>query len=751
MPKSALRFIVTALSLLFAANAQSQRLMENLGRGVVAVNEGPMCSEADLLDLPALVDKLRKHDEPFSQFLFGRLSEYSMQALTNSALAPRSLAALLVNDLNVTVQQGESIYSAQRFTNITLSAETETLLNATADADRNLRLNRSLLSDALPRELARPRGDKVFVSWRLLASDPDDVAFNVYRTPAGAAPLKLNQDPIGTVTWFLDEHPKLDQAASYFVRPVIRGTEQPASAAFTLKAGARAQNYISIPLQTPPGCTPNDGVVADLDGDGEYEIVLKQEMRPRDNSGRGPTGETRLQAYKFDGSLLWTINLGRNIREGAHYTQLMVYDLDGDGRAEVACKTADGTVDGKGRVIGDATADHRNEAGHILKGPEYFTIFDGLTGAALVTTNYLPGRVAGKLEPTAQELTEVWGDGNGNRSDRYLACVAYLDGQRPSVVMCRGYYTRSTLAAWDWRDGKLSLRWFFDSDDATPGNRQYRGQGNHNLTVADVDGDGRDEIIYGACTIDDNGKGLYSTRIGHADALHVSDLDPDRPGLEVFDIQERFADAGANFRDAKTGEVLWKKPSVQAGADGEGPGRGCAMNIDPRYRGSECWAFGAEITNLFNAKGEVISSWSPASCNFGVWWDGDLLRELLDRNYIAKWNWSDGSETPLLTAVGCVQNNGTKATPVLSADIFGDWREEVIWRSRDNRELRIYTTTIPTSHRLYTLMQDPQYRLSIVWQNVAYNQPPHPSFYLGEEMKRPPRPNIRFTPVRKGS
>jgi rhamnogalacturonan endolyase len=360
----------------------------------------------------------------------------------------------------------------------------------------------------------------------------------------------------------------------------------------------------------------------------------------------------------------------------------------------------------------------------------------------------LPSRYTGKLEPTRQELTGVWGDGNGNRSDRYLACVAYLDGRRPSVVMCRGYYTRSTLAAWDWRGGKLTLRWLFDSD-SVPGNRPFRGQGNHNLSVADVDGDGRDEIVYGACTIDDNGKGLYTTRLGHGDALHVSDLDPERPGLEVFDIQERFDDAGANFRDARTGEVLWKKPSIEAGADGEGPGRGCALNIDPRYPGSECWAYGAGVTGLFNAKGETINRFSPGSCNFGAWWDGDLLRELLDRNYIAKWNWSDGSETPLLTAVGCVQNNGTKATPVLSADIFGDWREEIIWRSRDNRELRIYTTTIPTPHRLYTLMQDPQYRLSIVWQNVAYNQPPHPSFYMDENMPPPPRPDLQFTPLHR--
>jgi len=749
MPHLAIRLLIVLAIFLSAGNAWPQRVMEKLGRGVVAVNAGPVFLENDILDLPSLVSKLRKTNDPLAQFMIGRLSDYSMQALTNPAASPAPLAALLVNDLNATLQQGESIYSVQRFTNITLSAETQTSRgNAAPDADQIIRLNCFLLADAFPGELAKPRGDRVFVSWRLLATDPDAVAFNIYRTTSGKAAVKLNRNPISSATWFIDEQPALNQPAGYFVRPVLRGREQPASATFSLKANLKAQSYFSIPLQTPPGCTPNDGTVADLDGDGEYEIVLKQEMRPRDNSGRGLTGETRLQAYKLDGKLLWTINLGKNIREGAHYTQFMVYDLDGDGKAEVACKTADGTTDGTGRVIGDAAADHRNAAGHVLKGPEFFTIFSGLTGAALATTNYLPARFTGKLDPTPDELTEVWGDGNGNRSDRYLAGVAYLDGRLPSVVMCRGYYTRATLAAWDWRKGKLSLRWFFDSDDGAAGNRQYRGQGNHNLSVADVDGDGRDEIVYGACTIDDNGKGLYSTRLGHGDALHVSDLDPDRAGLEVFDIQERFADAGANFRDTRTGEVLWKKPSIQAGEDGEGPGRGCALNLDPRYRGSECWAFGAGVTGLFNAKGEKINDWSPSSCNFGVWWDGDLLRELLDRNYIAKWNWTDGSETPLLTAVGCVQNNGTKATPVLSADIFGDWREEVIWRTRDNRELRIYTTTIPTRHRLRTLMHDPQYRVSIAWQNVGYNQPPHPSFYLGEDMTPPPRPKIQLAPVR---
>jgi rhamnogalacturonan endolyase len=432
----------------------------------------------------------------------------------------------------------------------------------------------------------------------------------------------------------------------------------------------------------------------------------------------------------MDGRKLWEINLGKNIREGAHYTQFMVYDLDGDGKAELVCKTADGTIDGTGKVIRDANADHRNPAGYILSGPEFLTVFNGETGAAMSTVKYVPGRHPATENPTVAELKAEWGDGYGNRCDRFLACVAYLDGRHPSVVMCRGYYTRSVLAAWDWQNGKLTSRWVFDTSD--PKNAKFAGQGNHNLTVADVDGDGKDEIVYGAMAVDDDGRGLWSSGLGHGDAQHVSDLDPAHPGLEIFGIQERFDDAGAHMLDARTGKVLWKKPSLEAGRDGEGPGRGLAADIDPRYPGSECWAFGAGVTGLFDARGNLITKNNPRTCNFAIWWDGDLLRELLDRNTISKWDWRQSRLVPLLTAAECDSNNGTKATPVLSADLFGDWREEVIWRTKDGKALHIYTTTIPTKYRMPSLMEDPQYRLSVAWQNVGYNQPPHPDFRLGE-------------------
>lgn len=325
-------------------------------------------------------------------------------------------------------------------------------------------------------------------------------------------------------------------------------------------------------------------------------------------------------------------------------------------------------------------------------------------------------------------------DCSGNRVDRFLAGVAYLDGERPSVIMGRGYYGRSVLAAWDWRDGTLTSRWVFDSEN---GENPFSGQGNHSLSVNDVDGDGHDEIVYGAMVVDHDGKGLYSTSLRHGDALHVSRFNPANPDQLVWGIHENETNAsgyGVALFNARTGEIIW------GGQEGKDVGRGMAADLDPRNPGAEMWWNGSR--GLYNVKGERISD-SPSSTNFGIWWDGDLLRELLDRNYIDKWDHAQQKQVRLFTAVGCLSNNGTKATPALSADLFGDWREEVMFRTEDNKHLRIYTTTIPTQHRLYTLMHDSQYRTSVAWQNVGYNQPPHPSYFLGYGMAKPPRPNIK--------
>lgn len=594
----------------------------------------------------------------------------------------------------------------------------------------------------------------VLVSWRLLGDDPANAAFNLYRDGR-----KLNGAPLKRGTNFVDKTPG---AGTYTVRLVAKGKEGPASA----PAKAWAEGYLSIPIDPPPsGITPagetysytaNDASAGDLDGDGRYEIILKWDpTNSKDNAFGGYAGEVYIDAYSLEGKRLWRINLGRNIRAGAHYTQFQVFDYDGDGKAEIAVRTSDGTIDGTGTVLGDPSADWRETGGErpqadrtgafvqpdgtkvakvqgrILRGPEFLTIFEGATGKALASAPYSPLRDPRTDAPTADQMTQMWGDGYGNRSDRFLAGTAYLDGQRPSIIMGRGYYARSTVAAWDYRDGKLTQRWLFDS--SAPGAEAYGGQGNHQLSVADVDDDGRDEVLYGSMTLDDNGQGLWSARLFHGDAMHVSDLDPAHPGLEKFGVHESpkaNGGVGSAMLDAKTGKVLWSTPTEKD------TGRGLAADIDPRFPGAEAWGSNSEA--LYTAQGKVIEGVKhPRQTNFAIWWDGDELRELLDKNQISKWDWKAGQTVPLLTAEGLTSNNGTKANPALSADLLGDWREELILRAEDNRSLRIYATPYPTDRRLTTLMHDPQYRVAIAWQNTAYNQPPHTSFHLGAGMKAP--------------
>ncbi len=573
----------------------------------------------------------------------------------------------------------------------------------------------------------------IYLSWRMLGLDPDSIAFNVYRDGK-----KVNVKPLTGSTNLLDAMGKAD--SKYTIKAVLNGVEQSATESF----GVWQQQYLSVPLQKPADDYTKDGQpytynagdasVGDLDGDGKYEIVmLWSPSISKDNSQAGYTGIVYMDAYKMDGTRLWRITLGKNIRAGAHYSPFIVYDLDSDGRAEVMLKTADGTVDGQGTVIGDATADYRNSSGYVLLGNEYLTVFDGMTGRAVDTVEYDPPR--GDVS--------AWGDAYGNRVDRFLAAVAYLDGEHPSVIFSRGYYTRTVLAAYDYKDGKLSKVWRFDSNDE--GNGEYTGQGNHNLSVGDVDRDGKDEITFGAMAIDDDGLPLYNTKLGHGDAIHFGDLDPARPGLEVFDVHEHTdSKYGMEMRDAATGEALW---GIYTGID---TGRGMSADIDPNYVGEEVWA--ATITNgqqipvtgIYSAKGELISTTLPTSTNFGVWWDGDLSRELMDDNRVDKWDYVKQATANLLTAEGAASNNGTKANPSLQADLYGDWREEVMWRSADSTELRIYTTTDLTDTRIRTLMQDPVYRLAVAWQNVGYNQPPHPSFYLGTGMEAPAAPAIQI-------
>ncbi|SER26472.1 rhamnogalacturonan lyase [Arthrobacter sp. OV608] len=584
----------------------------------------------------------------------------------------------------------------------------------------------------------------VTLGWRMLGLDKDSVGFHVIRDG-----VQLTDEPIRDTTTYVD--PAGTATSKYVIKTVGNGNGQDKlSAEFT----PLAQNYLAIKLDKPAdGVTPtgqaysytaNDASVADLDGDGTYEIIqLWNPTNAQDNSKSGYTGNVYVDAYKMDGTRLWRIDLGRNIRAGAHYTQILAYDFDGDGKAEVSMKTADGTTDGAGTVIGDAAADYRNSAGYVLSGPEFLTVFNGAAGTIMDTVPYDPPRGS----------VSAWGDGYGNRVDRFLAGVAYLDGEHPSMMFSRGYYTRAVLVTYDLVNGKLVKRWTFDSDIA---GAQYKGQGNHNISVADVDQDGKDEFVFGSMAIDDDGKPLYNTKLGHGDAIHTSDLDPSRPGLETFAVHESMSQSGnrgATFRDAATGEILWSIPATRD------TGRGAAGDIDPRYAGAEGWAVGGDaawnspVGELRSAKGELIGQKIPAA-NFLAWWDGDLLREIVDHDFdaaagvgvptISKWNWETETSDRLLTATGARTNNHTKGNPSLQADLLGDWREELAFPSSDSTELRIYTSTSPTEVRLRTLMHDPMYRTGVAREAVAYNQPPHPSFFIGEGMQTPAAPSVFY-------
>lgn len=559
----------------------------------------------------------------------------------------------------------------------------------------------------------------VYLSWRYLGTDSDNLQFDVYRDGK-----KINSKPIVDSTNYLDSNGST--SSSYYIVATENGNTLDTSDTVS----PFSKNYFDIPISAPEGgvtpdgksytYTANDASVADLDGDGKYEIILKwNPSNAKDNSHDGYTGNVYLDAYKLDGSLLWRIDLGRNIRAGSHYTQFMVYDFDGDGYAELICKTADGTKDGQGNYIGDSKADYRNSFGRILSGPEYLTLFDGKTGAAIDTIDYEPAR--GNVSD--------WGDSYGNRCDRFLGAVAYLNGSTPSVVMCRGYYTRSVLVAYDVVNKKLVKRWKFDSNDA--GNSAYAGQGDHNLAVADVDNDGFDEIVYGACTIDHDGTGLYSTGLGHGDAIHVGDFLPYRDGLEVWGCLES-GDHGAALWDAATGEILLR---YTASSD---TGRGLAGNFVPGNSSAEfvCSA----IKNVFDGSGNIVTPWSKITkwaINFPIYWNGDLEQEVLDRYIIEGY-----PKKRYFTASGVNWINGSKANSSITADILGDWREEVVFPTKDNTALRVYMTTITTPYRIRTLMHDTQYRCQIASQNVGYNMPAHTSFFLGTDFPLPKKPNV---------
>jgi rhamnogalacturonan endolyase len=567
----------------------------------------------------------------------------------------------------------------------------------------------------------------VFLSWRILGTEFSDNSYNIYRDGVKIATVSATGasnylDPSGTTS------------NTYTIsRSLPSGWE----GAQCNAASVWPTFYKTINLSVPAGGTTPDGVaytytandcsVGDLDGDTELEFVVKWDpSNSKDNSSSGYTGNVYLDGYEMDGTLKWRIDLGINVRAGAHYTQFIVYDLNGDGKAEVAFRGAPGTKGNNGTVIG-GTTDYRNSSGYILSGAEYLCIASGASGNIVAYTTFYPDR----------GTVSDWGDTYGNRCDRFLAGVAYLDGITPSLIMARGYYTgvvsgvtkgQTKIVAYTYSGNTISQKWAFNAVYGGT-NSAYTGQGNHNLVCADIDSDGYDEIVYGSCTIDHNGTGKYSTGLGHGDMLNVGDLNPNLSGKEVWQAHE--GGSGATFRSASAGSTIWKYTNT-----GD-VGRALSADIDAANIGEEGWAAGS---GLYTCTGTTYST-PPSHCNFALWWDGDLQRELLNGTKLDKWvSGSTNRVVTLYNYASTSSNNGSKENPCLTADILGDWREEVVLRN--STQLVIYTTTTATSTRMYTLLHDYQYRTGVAAENVGYNICPRLSFYFGSGMGSISAPSI---------
>lgn len=602
-------------------------------------------------------------------------------------------------------------------------------VDSAADEPEKIVIKNGMQVESLDRGLtAANTGNGMLLSWRSLATDLDDTNFKLYKN--GDLLTEIDSE---SATNYLDVGGTAEDKYTIETYSGAYKTNVAESATvFGTKNSGQSGAYFDIPLDVPSPLTmpdgstctytPNDGSVGDVDGDGEYEIFLKWDpSNSQDNSKNGYTGNVYIDCYKLDGTKLWRIDLGKNIRAGAHYTQFMVYDYDGDGIAELVCKTADGTVDGTGKVIGDASADYRSEAGRILSGPEYLTLFDGQTGAALDTIDYKPGR---------GDFT-AWKDNYGNRVDRFTAATAYLDGKHPSVIMCRGYYTRVAATAYDVIDKKLVERWAFDTghDESVAG----YGDGNHNCMPADVDGDGKQELVLGSAVIDDDGKLLYTSGLGHGDAVHVGDFDPSNPGLEIFMChEEEKSGYGVTLRDGETGNILFRE-----NADGD-TGRCLADNIIPGNDTAEI--VGSHNAVVYDTSGNVVCNWSDITKwgqNSVIYWTDTLERAVMDRAMIDQYG-----KGRVFTGDGATYNNASKSNAVISCDLFGDWREEVIFHTNNGSALRVFTTTYSTDYRIYSLMHNPQYRAQVAGQNVGYNQPPHTDYFLGTGFDLPEVPEV---------
>jgi rhamnogalacturonan endolyase len=527
---------------------------------------------------------------------------------------------------------------------------------------------------------------RAYLSWRLLRSDADDVGFNVYRAAAGGTAVKLNTQPIRRTTDFIDAEAPRDRERTWWVAAVVNGREQDPSERVTLAAHA-PQPYRGLKLRDDVRSVDRVGI-GDLDGDGSYDFVVKHPAGRIDPGRRVPSTDTyKIDAYNGrTGAFMWRIDLGWNVNHGIWFSPMVVRDLDGDQKAEVCLRTAPYAAKPEERFDPDRP--------FVLSGPEYLGVYDGATGKEIDKVDWIE----------RGQVTD-WADRSGNRSSRHMLGVGYLDGKTPSVLVVRGTYGLMRVDAWMLRDRKLVKVWRWTNERAP---FKYQGQGQHSIKVGDIDGDGADEILNGSIAIDNDGRTMWSTGLGHGDRFYLGDIDPDRPGMEVwYTIEDPHPQNGVSLWEALTGRLIFG--TAEATNDNQVAG-GLAADIDPAHPGMEVW--GDKF--FYSSRGQAIPGPVPPQ-NEAVWWDADPLRELHARGVVSKWKGGT-----IGTTEGAVQH---------VADIAGDWREEIVTFA--NGELRIYATSIPAADRRVCLMQDPLYRNDVTHRSMGYPHVPMTSYYLG--------------------